>query len=98
MTAIVEGVVTLEDDCLLLDGSPVIWPEGTQWDAQAQTVRLPNGEMAAMGDRVSGGGGYYTNGNSVSRVYGSGVGSAAAACGRGEVAVFNPGSDVSLVP
>jgi hypothetical protein len=37
---------------------PVVWPYGTTWDAKAQAVRLSDGQVVALGDRVSGGGGY----------------------------------------
>lgn len=44
--------------CLLLGGFPVVWPPDTTWDEDAEAVRLPNGQMASLGDRVSGGGGF----------------------------------------
>lgn len=37
---------------------PVVWPYGTTWDEDAQAVRLSDGRVVALGDRVSGGGGY----------------------------------------
>lgn len=36
----------------------LIWPYGTTWDAEAQAVRLSDGQVVALGDGVSGGGGY----------------------------------------
>lgn len=44
--------------CLLVGEFPVVWPHGTTWDGDAQAVRLPDGQVVALGDRVSGGGGY----------------------------------------
>lgn len=42
---------------------PVLWPEGTGWNPSAQEVRLSNGDLAAMGDSVTGGGGSYGTGH-----------------------------------
>ena len=56
--ALIEGPLTLSGGCLLVGEFPVVWPYGTTWDAQAQAVRLSDGQVVALGDRVSGGGGY----------------------------------------
>ncbi|MGB7979798.1 MAG: hypothetical protein WCF36_03270 [Candidatus Nanopelagicales bacterium] len=56
--ALLEGPLTLSGGCLLVGEFPVVWPYGTTWDSQAQAVRLSDGQVVALGDRVSGGGGY----------------------------------------
>lgn len=56
--ALIEGVLTVSSGCLLVNGFPVVWPYGTTWDPGAQSVRLSDGQVVALGDRVSGGGGY----------------------------------------
>ena len=58
MGAIVQGRLRLDDGCLLLDDIPVVWPHETGWDAVDKAVLLPGGERAAIGERVTGGGGY----------------------------------------
>ncbi len=90
--------LSLDDDCLLLDGIPVLWPEGTTWNPSAEAVRLSNGDLAAMGDSVIGGGGFYGDLQDVSRLFGSDIADSARPCidSTGQVAVFNLGSDVTL--
>lgn len=56
--ALIEGPLTMSRGCLLVGEFPVVWPHGTTWDAGANAVRLPDGQVVALGDRVSGGGGY----------------------------------------
>ena len=56
--ALIEGPLTMSSGCLLVGEFPVVWPYATTWDAKAQEVRLPDGQVVALGDRVSGGGGY----------------------------------------
>jgi hypothetical protein len=56
--ALIEGSLTMSSGCLLVSEFPVIWPYGTTWDAEARAVRLSDGQVVALGDRVSGGGGY----------------------------------------
>jgi hypothetical protein len=58
VTALIEGPLTMSSGCLLVGEFPVVWPYGTTWDAEAQAVRLSDGQVVALGDRVSGGGGY----------------------------------------
>lgn len=100
--ALVEGTVTVEGDCLLLvqsdfpdDGFPVVWPAGTRWQADPPAVVLDEGTVVAVGEAVSGGGGYLQP--SSLRSSGQAVSDAAASCAgdTGEVAVFNPGSEVT---
>lgn len=97
MAAIVAGPVTFSDGCLLLGDTPVVWPESTSWDADAQAVTLPGGEVAEVGTQVTGGGGYLRL-SAVADLVGQEVADAARPClgPTGEVAVFNPGSDVSV--
>lgn len=56
--ALIEGPLAMSSGCLLVGEFPVVWPYGTTWDAKAQAVRLSDGQVVALGDRVSGGGGY----------------------------------------
>lgn len=56
--ALIEGELSMDDGCLLVGGTPVVWPVGTTWDADTRTVRLPKGDAIAPGDRVRGSGGY----------------------------------------
>lgn len=56
--ALIEGPLTMSGGCLLVGEFPVVWPYGTTWDEDAQAVRLSDGRVVALGDRVSGGGGY----------------------------------------
>lgn len=53
----VPGELTLNGDCVALDGLPVLWPEGTTWSEEDQTVLLPDGAEVAVGQRIQGGGG-----------------------------------------
>ena len=48
----------MSSECLLVGEFPVVWPFGTTWDAETEKVRLSDGQVVALGDRVSGGGGY----------------------------------------
>lgn len=93
MAALVRGRVTLDGECLLLRGMPVVWPEGTVWDGSVLT--LPSGAPVSAGDRVSGGGGYLTV-RDVRDFFGDEVASAAREClgPTREVAVLNRGGDV----
>lgn len=57
MEAIVGGVLEYDGECVLLSGDPVVWPDGTEWDADEEAVRLDDGTLVQVGDSVSGGGG-----------------------------------------
>lgn len=65
MAAEVRGVLQLEDGCLYLsideigERYPVLWPAGTNWDAERETVVLPTGDELAVGGLAYGGGGYW---------------------------------------
>lgn len=96
--AIVAGEVTLEGGCVLLAGMPVVWPDGTTWDADTPAVVLPNGDAVAMGDEVTGGGGYHYADTIAGGVGARGAELAAECAGpTNEVAVFNAGSEVVRV-
>ena len=55
--AIVSGLLTLQDGCLALDGSPTLWPAGSVWDEEEMSVVLSDGSRLQVGDRVEVGGG-----------------------------------------
>ena len=66
-TAEVTGKLTLDDDCLLIAGTVVFWPEGTTWDEDAQAVEF-GGDFdgapdAPVGEEFTGGGGSYSLAN-----------------------------------
>ena len=58
--AIGAGVLSIDGDCVRLRDSPVVWPDGTSWDEDERSVRLPGDRLARAGDTVGGGGGYLT--------------------------------------
>jgi hypothetical protein len=92
--ALIEGAVTLSGGCLLVGEFPVVWPYGTTWDAQAQAVRLSDGQVVALGDRVSGGGGYPYLSD-----LGTELAEPLADCPTnkyGEVAMFNAGEQITV--
>lgn len=94
--AIVAGEVVLDDGCLLLDGrTPVVWPDGTTWQADPAAVVLPGGEVVETGGMVHGSGGFHDR-DQVASMITAEIADAAAECAGpdGEIAVFNPGSDV----
>lgn len=49
--------IDLDRGCVLLQGSPVIWPRGTTLTTEPLALRFPNGVTARPGDVVRGGGG-----------------------------------------
>lgn len=91
----VAGRIRIVGECLELDqgdqGSvSIAWPEGTTWDEEAQVVELRNGVRVGDGDRISGGGGYYSI-DDPQPALDSFVASTAAAC-EPEVVVVLSGS------
>jgi hypothetical protein len=104
MAAEVRGILVFDADtgCLLLELEgvryPLVWPAGTSWSADAAGVRLDTGEMVEPGMTVHGGGGYLQRGG-IEHVAGAAVADAAAVCAgpTGEIAIFNPGSTVTIV-
>jgi hypothetical protein len=107
------GEVVLEGDCLYLDWSeldrrqyetgtrfPVIWPHGTDWNADELAVVLPSGNLVHEGDQVEGSGGYY-HGDALSNyTVPEGVALALSCVDNeyGEVAVFNTRGDIEITP
>lgn len=58
MLAIVGGKLQLDaDGCILLSGSPVVWPAQTTLSADRTELQLPGGLVARSSDVVTGGGG-----------------------------------------
>ncbi len=62
MDAATEGVLVLDQDCLLLDHSPnfrtvIIWPHGTDWDPTTERVITNRGEVLPIGAALSTSGG-----------------------------------------
>jgi hypothetical protein len=97
MSAIVQGRLAFTGACLTLGGVPVVWPEGTSWDEQAQILTLPSGDQVGPRTRLTGGGGYYDL-DGLAGVFGEPVAEAAEPClgETGEIAVFNPGTPVTI--
>jgi hypothetical protein len=95
MAALGGGVLTIDEGCIRLGDSPVVWPDGTSWDEDVETVRLPGDRLARVGDRVVGGGGYLTfqPGDEESRV-GRLLGDCVSP--GDEVLVFNGTEDLTL--
>ena len=94
MEALIEGPVALSERCLMVGEFSVIWPHGTSWDDDLGAVRLSDGRVVALGDRVSGGGGYPYLSD-----LGPDLAERLADCptnAYGEVASFNAGERISL--
>lgn len=94
MAALIEGRLTLSQGCLLVHEFPVVWPFGSTWNSESQTVRLSDGQVVAVGDRVSGGGGYLYLSD-----LDTGLAEALAGCPTNkysEVATFNPGEQIAV--
>ena len=97
MAAGLVGRVTLSGGCLRLGGSPVVWPYGTEWNAETKTLMLTSGDTASLGDWVEGGGGTLGANDGLADFVGADVAAAALACRRGPhegVTVFNRASQV----
>lgn len=80
-SAEVPGELTLDKGCVALDGRPVLWPSGTAWDEDEQTVRLPDGGAVTIGQRIVGGGGVVPL-NVAGNYGGDGIQSAIDKCGQ----------------
>jgi hypothetical protein len=98
MAALVEGVVQYDATagCYLLEGIdgvtyPVVWPAGTE-AASGGEVELADGAVVAIGDTVSGGGGYLQVATLPFAI--------PSAClpPTGEVAVFNRNGPIEVTP
>jgi hypothetical protein len=91
------GVLELDADCLYValdevgERYPIVWPEGTRWDADTQTIVTPDGETLSAGDEVYGSGGYLDV-DDIDRLAGADAAALARRCvdnTYGEVAVVN---------
>ena len=97
LAAPVRGVLQLEGSCLYVfteeagERYPVLWPSGTRWDDDNESVISPTGERMRIGSRVSGAGGYFYVPD-VDRVAGPLASALASKCldnTYGEVALLN---------
>ncbi|MQW78186.1 hypothetical protein GHK92_20165 [Nocardioides sp. dk4132] len=92
--ALIEGSLAMSGGCLLVGDLPVVWPYGTTWDAEAQAVRLSDGQVVASRGRVSGGGGYHYLGDLAAE-----FAEPLADCPTNkyeEVAMFNAGEQITV--
>jgi hypothetical protein len=98
MAALIRGGLQLEGMCLYIAATdvvgeryPVLWPGGTTWDEQNNSVLPPVGAPIPIGSRVEGGGGFlYVS--DVERLAGPDAAARASSCvdnTYGEIAVFN---------
>lgn len=95
------GRLELDDDCLYValdevgERYPVVWPAGTTWDPDSESVMAPSGRRMPVGSEVYGGGGYrYVE--DVGRTLGADAEARAERCvdnSYGEVAFVNNGAD-----
>lgn len=105
--ALIEGVVTLDGDCLYIEfldmpgvRYPAVWPHGTSWQDKPAGVVLPGGEVALLGTRVSGGGGYHSERSRIETLTNHDGTELALRCAKDpyrEVAIFNLGSSVDAL-
>lgn len=98
--ALIEGTLAARDGCVLLEqeGSdiahPVVWPSGTSIASEDPlTLELPSGDELAVGQAVSGGGGYHDSSSARVEV------DIPAECvpATDEVAILNPDGDPTVV-
>lgn len=99
----VQGVLVLEGECLFIDDSvtrfPIVWPNGTDWDATNQIILLNDGQTAAIGQSILGVGGY-PGADSIEDSVGTDAAVLAAECvdnDFGEVAMLNNTSEPLVV-
>jgi hypothetical protein len=97
MAAEVRGRLQLDGGCLYVsldeaaERYPILWPAGTSWDEQNQSVIPSVGEPMPIGSTLSGGGGYLHVAD-VRRLAGSDAAAVASSCvdnQYGEIAVVN---------
>lgn len=96
------GKLILEGDCLYLgphEGAgerfPVVWPAGTHWDTDSNSVVLPSGDHVAIGESVAGGGGAHEL-PSVQAIAGEEAATLTGSCldnTYGEITIFNNFND-----
>jgi hypothetical protein len=99
MDALVGGTLEHRRGCLLLDGNAVVWPDGTGWDPEQQTVRLSDGSPLYVGGAVVGGGGMVAEGRASAKAWKQGeTGRALAGClaPQAAVVVFNATADLEV--
>jgi hypothetical protein len=94
--ALIGGELRIDGDCAFLGDGTVVWPDGTEWDADEQAVRLPNGVLARDGDLVEGGGGSFGGPEDAHFFEDSAIANAIGDCREpgDEVAIFNTREDV----
>jgi hypothetical protein len=97
----VRGTIQLEGDCLYVflaevdERYPVVWPAGTSWGAEQETVVSATGARIAVGSDVFGGGEYHSV-EDVERLVGPDAAALAARCVDnlyGEIALVNNDDD-----
>lgn len=105
MAAEVRGTLQIEGDCLYVfvdeagERYPILWPAGTSWNEQNQSVTPSAGSPMPIGSVVSGGGGYLHVGD-VKRLAGNDAAAAASRCldnQFGEIAVVNNQADAIVL-
>jgi len=61
MDALIEGAVTIDDGCALVESGEqsvgLVWPVGTTWKSESEAVRLVNGLEISSGTQIRAGGG-----------------------------------------
>lgn len=97
MDGLIRGVLELDGDCIYVaregvgERYPVLWPSGTEWDTESESVVTPGGECMPIGGEVLGGGGYLYL-DDVDRLAGSDAADLARACvdnTTGQIAIVN---------
>ena len=65
LSRLLDGVLQLDGDCLYLvqdaigERFPILWPAGTRWDVENQSVVSPDGEVMRTGTPLKGRGGFF---------------------------------------
>lgn len=97
MDGVIRGVLELDGECLYVardvvgERYPILWPSGTEWDADNQSVVTSGGESMPIGGEVLGGGGFLYL-DAVDRLAGSDAADLARACvgnTSGQIAIVN---------
>ena len=96
MTALILGTLALRDGCVVLEWEdeeiwyPVVWPAGTSIASDDPfVISLPSGVELAVGEKVTGGGGYLMPGSVEADIPQECLPE------TNEIAVFNPDDDPS---
>ena len=100
----ISGTISLEGECLYVNLDdvrfPVVWPNGSRWEEEAQSIVLPGGVVVEPGDFVEGGGGYHQP-DRVGVTAGPEAEALAQQCAEQpfrEVAIFNASGDIQVMP